>query len=63
MLSRMVQRELELGQDLSKEIYSYFEKEATDRVILLVLAPDSWEGNSFQELSEAVQFMIDNYEV
>lgn len=54
---------IDLGQDLSKEIYSYFEKEAKDRVILLVLRPDSLEANSFQELSEAVQFMIDNYEV
>lgn len=54
---------LELAQDLSKEIYTAIVKVPTDYTVVILLTPDVWKLNYFQEFEEAVQFMLDNYEV
>lgn len=54
---------LELAQDLFKEIYTAIVKVPTDYTVVILLTPDGWKLNYFQEFEEAVQFMLDNYEV
>lgn len=54
---------LELAQDLYKEIYSAIVKVPKDYIVVLFLTPDGWELNYFQEFEEAIQFMLDTYEV